>query len=178
MNRFARLLSISASCTSPDTLRMWMLSVRRKGDPLDSCFGFVDATVRPICRPSGHQRRAYNGHKRVHAIKFQSVSAPDGRIIDLTGLWEGGRHDCGKLRESGLVERLEVISDMVEGACIYGDSAYPIFPELIVPFKESICTEDELEFNRRMSKVSVSVKWCFDKVVSLFPVVDFNKHLK
>ena len=47
--------------------------------------GFVDGTIRPICRPGEHQRLVYNGHKRVHAIKFQSVVAPDGLVANLYG---------------------------------------------------------------------------------------------
>lgn len=53
--------------------------------PLDNCFGFVDGTVRPISRPEQRQRIVYNGHKRVHALKFQSLSLPNGLIGNLYG---------------------------------------------------------------------------------------------
>ena len=60
--------------------------VHRKGSPLDNCFGFVDGTVCPICRPgSVNQRLLYNGHKHVHGIKFQSVVTPDGMIANMYG---------------------------------------------------------------------------------------------
>ena len=36
------------------------------------------------------QRSLYNGHKRVHAIKFQSVVAPNGLIANLYGQLKGG----------------------------------------------------------------------------------------
>ena len=45
----------------------------------------MDGTVRPIARPGEHQRVLYNGHKRVHALKFQSVVAPNGMIANLYG---------------------------------------------------------------------------------------------
>ena len=32
-----------------------------------------------------HQRLMYNGHKRVHALKFQSVALPNGLIANLYG---------------------------------------------------------------------------------------------
>ena len=55
--------------------------VHQKGSPLDNCCGFVDGTVRPICRPSTvNQRLLYNGRKRVHGIKLQSVVTLDGMI--------------------------------------------------------------------------------------------------
>lgn len=44
--------------------------------PLAMCWGFLDATVRPVCRPSRNaplQRDLYNGHKHVHALKYQTV---------------------------------------------------------------------------------------------------------
>ena len=36
-------------------------------------------------RPGKDQRLVYNGHKRVHAFKFQSVSLPNGIIANLFG---------------------------------------------------------------------------------------------
>jgi hypothetical protein len=60
-------------------------AIARKGAPLDNCFGFVDGTVLPICGPGENQRLVYNGHKRVHALKFQSVALPNGLIGRLFG---------------------------------------------------------------------------------------------
>ena len=46
-------------------------------------FGFVDVTVRPICRPNENKSTVYNGHKR---LKLQSVTTPNGMIANLYGL--------------------------------------------------------------------------------------------
>ena len=54
-----------------------------KGAPLNNCWGFIDGTVRPICRPGENQRTLYNGHKKVHALKYQSVVAANGLIANL-----------------------------------------------------------------------------------------------
>ena len=35
--------------------------------------------------PGQHQRVVYNAHKRVHALKFESVAAPNGPIANLYG---------------------------------------------------------------------------------------------
>ena len=56
-----------------------------KGAALENCFGFIDGTVRPIARPDENQRVVYNGHKRVHALKFQSVALPNGIITNTYG---------------------------------------------------------------------------------------------
>ena len=46
-------------------------AVHDAGAPLDSCWGFIDGTARPIARPIRNQRIMYSGHKRIHCIKFQ-----------------------------------------------------------------------------------------------------------
>ena len=58
---------------SPILLKNSTEAVFNKGAALRNCFGFVDGTVRPIPRPGENQRVVYNGHKRVHGLKFQSV---------------------------------------------------------------------------------------------------------
>ena len=59
-----------------------------------------------ICRPDENQRILYNGHERVHEIKFQSVVAPNGLIASLFGPVKGRRHDRGMLVDSGLLQEL------------------------------------------------------------------------
>ena len=66
-------------------LQRYADAISGQGAPLDNCFGFVDGTVRPISRPDERQRIVYNGHKRVHALKFQSLSLPNGLIGNLYG---------------------------------------------------------------------------------------------
>ena len=70
---------------SPPALEVYTNVINQKGAPLQNCFGFVDGTVRPIARPDEHQRIMYNGHKRVHALKFQSIALPNGMIGNLFG---------------------------------------------------------------------------------------------
>jgi hypothetical protein len=53
---------------------------RGGGTALDNCIGFVDGTVRPICRL---KKNVNNGHKRVHALKFRSLVIPNGLIASL-----------------------------------------------------------------------------------------------
>jgi len=46
-------------------------AIHEKGAPLTQCWGFIDGTSRPICRPVRNQRIMYSGHKRIHCLKFQ-----------------------------------------------------------------------------------------------------------
>ena len=118
-------------------LREYADAIHQKGASVNFCWGFVDGTVRPICRPKRNQRAVYNGHKRVHSIKFQSVVAPNGMIVNLYGPMEGRRHDCALLYASGLLQELQLHSHCPNenSLCIYGDPAYPIRPQLLGPFR-------------------------------------------
>lgn len=69
----------------PQQLEIYAAAITARGAPLENCFGFIDGTVRPIARPGENQRVLYNGHKRVHAIKFQSVVIPNGLIANMYG---------------------------------------------------------------------------------------------
>ena len=66
-------------------LEMYADPVAQKGAALTNCFGFIDGTVRPTCRPTQYQKIVFNGHKRVHSVKFQSVTSPNGLIAILFG---------------------------------------------------------------------------------------------
>ena len=70
---------------SPEALQLYSDAIPAQGAALNNCIGFVDGTVRPICRPGEHQRAVYNGHKRVHALKFQCVALPNGLVGHLYG---------------------------------------------------------------------------------------------
>ena len=74
------------SCTAfTALLQTYADAVNAKGAALNNCFGFIDGTVRPIARPGENQRVVYNGHKRVHALKFQSLALPNGMIGNMFG---------------------------------------------------------------------------------------------
>ena len=70
---------------NPPLLQMYADAIWQKGSALPNCFGFIDGTVRPICRPQDNQRIVYNGHKCVHALKYQSVALPCGMIGNMYG---------------------------------------------------------------------------------------------
>jgi hypothetical protein len=122
---------------TPNQLESYAEAVSAKGAALPDTWGFIDGTIRPITRPIRYQRQVYNGHKRVHAIKFQSVVTPDGIISHLTGPWVGRRHDSRMLRESGLMPHLEEYAKGTDGRVmhLYGDPAYPLTQYIMSPFK-------------------------------------------
>ena len=138
-----------------------------KGVPLDNCWGFVDGTVRAISRPGIHQRVLYNGHKRYHGLKFQSVVAPNDLIANLYGPVEGKRHGSGMLMDSSLLNQLQQHSfgQNQRPLCIYGDPAYPLRVHLQAGFKGARLSQQQIDWNTRMSEVRVSVEWIFGEII-------------
>ena len=135
--------------------------------------------MRPLCKP-GQARILYNGHKRVHGIKFQSVVAPNGLLASLFGTVEGKRHDSGMLVDSRLLQELSQYSFAPDGTPLffYGHPAYPLRVHLHGPFKGANLTPAEQQFNKAMSQVRVSVEWLFGDIVNYFAFLDFKKKFK
>ena len=154
-------------------------AVHTSGAPLTNCWGFIDGTARRICRPTEYQRECFSGHKRCHILKFQAIVAANGLIANLFGPMEGRRHDAAMLWESGVLDRLQHLNRANgEPLCIYGDSAYPLRPNLIRPFQGPLITDDEQLFNRLMGSARVSVEWAFGGISKLFAFLDFDKNMK
>ena len=65
---------------------------------------------------------------------------------------EGRRYDAYILRESGLLAELEASFHDTGGntLCIYEDPAYPLHPQLQVPFLTVNITDDQQAFNVAM----------------------------
>ena len=177
--RTKHLLTFDTQRLNPSYLERMAEINRRKCPLLGNCIGYIDGTVRPICRPTQDQRLFYNGHKRVHALKFHSILLPDGIIAYMDGPYHGRDHDAGLLHRSGLdaiLARSLLVGDRQYH--IYGDSGYPRRPYLLRPHAGSSLTRQESVFNARASQLRVSVEWSFGKIASLFAFVDFKKNAK
>ena len=180
-NRFSYLLEdFNLPFLSPNKLEEYCTAVTGKGAALDNCFGFIDGTVRPICRPKINQRIVYNGHKKVHALKFQSMVLPNGIIGNMYGPIEGKRHDCSLLRMSNLLPKLAQYAIDTNGnsLCLYGDPAHPLRVHLQCPFRGNRITPQQTEFNKSMSQVRVAVEWLFGDITRWWAFMDFKKNLK
>ena len=180
-NKHHNLLeNMDQSWLSREHLQLYANAIHSKGAYLSNCWSFVDGTVRPVSRPHKNQRTVYNGHKRVHSLKFQSVVTANGMIANLYGPLEGKRHDCTMLALSGILPNLEEISFAPNGdpLCIFGDAAYPLRVHMQRPFKGVGLTPNEKEFNKSMSQVRVSVEWLFGEIINYYKFLDLKKKLK
>jgi hypothetical protein len=163
-------------------LQYYAQVVGNRGGAVHNCWGFIDGTARPICRPSVQQENYYSGHKRFHCLKYQSVLCPDGIIVNLKGAYQGRRHDAGIFRESQLyneLERAAVFPDN-ERYVLYGDQAYGVMELLLCLYlgRPQDLPAYQVEFNRSMKILIVAVEWGFQKIVSQFAFLDLKKNLK
>ena len=138
-----RLSDLNQGWLSPRCLKAFADSAHRKVAALDNIWGFIDGTVRSCCRPKVNQRILYNGHKRLHAFNYQSVTTPGGMIANLFGSVEGKRHDCAILAMSGLLQTLQRYSHGPNGEVLYifGDPAYPLRRNLLAPYNGAQLTQ-------------------------------------
>ena len=154
-----RLQSWNQHFLQPAILQEYTNIIHEKGAPLENCFGFIDGTVIEICRPKPiYQCIVYNGHKRVHSIKFQSLALPNGQIGNLSGPYEGRRHDSTMLHESSLFNDLRRFAWYNnQPLCIYGDPAYQLSVHLQAPYRQAQNNQDMINYNKAMSEVRVTV---------------------
>lgn len=175
---------------SPANLKHYADVIYKTGAPLQGIWGFIDCTVRPMCRPSHHQRQAYNGHKGFHGLKYQAVMLPNRLFGHLYGPIEGHHNDAFALDESGLMDecvlhaRLPGLpeggsemgadgyadeagsSDEVHYLQLFGDPAYGLNRQIISPFPKQGRTDNQQEWNIRMSKVRIEVEHGFALVTN------------
>ncbi|EIN09671.1 hypothetical protein PUNSTDRAFT_67051, partial [Punctularia strigosozonata HHB-11173 SS5] len=168
---------------SQDRLKVYADATLRAGSVVPHIWAFIDCTIRAICRPSKHQRQAYNGHKKYHALKYQALALPDGLIGHLHGPLEGRRGDGFLLSDSGLLDWCSehakcpsITSGSGNGMDnsskdtyyrLYGDPAYGLSDVLISPFSgPGERTPEEREFNERMSSLRMEVEHTFGNVLN------------
>ncbi|KAF4029261.1 DDE superfamily endonuclease [Phytophthora infestans] len=162
-------------------------AVEAKGAPTEGVFGFPDGTKVAVCRPSPRrhgergenlQKHLYSGHKRIHCLNYQAVTAPDGLCIHFWGPMEGRRHDSTMLRESGLLEYFDEHQDTFEGKLLYGNPAYGTRKYIVSGYKGNSVSADESDFNSEMSRLRESVEWNFKCMKTLWSYVEYNKQQK
>ena len=135
----------------------------------------MDGTVRPVCRPGVNQRGLYNGHKRMHSIKFQSVALPNGRAGHLYGPVEGRHHDSSMLASSGLLQELQRFSNSpITGTpmCLYGCPAYPLRAHLQGSFRGAALTQDKKKLQYSHECARNAVEWFFVDIINYFKLLD------
>jgi hypothetical protein len=137
------------------------------GNPI--VVGFIDGTVREICRPSKLQGPLYSGKDRIHSLKYQAINTPDGIIRHLAGPYPGSRHDQFMLSHSRILDWVSGFPRQAGTDCphvIYADAGYCTVPGLLmVPFHDDAINALHAGYNMAMSSARISVEWAFGGIL-------------
>ena len=158
-------------------------------------FGFIDNTNLRVCRPGGGptadgpnaprnspllQRSAYNGWKKFHGYKFQTIHLPNGMTFHVWGACSLRHNDLYTYYESNINELIaELQADQTLQYSIYGDSAYAILSEshLAYRYTEATTAAQQLT-NNCMSSCRESIEWSYGDCMTHWKMLDFPHGLK
>lgn len=174
--KFASILTLDSHRLNAAKLAEYAAAIQGAGG-LGNCWGFIDGTLREICRPTRFQRAAFSGHKRCHGLKFQAIATPDGLISHVFGPIEGRHHDVYVLSASQLLQRFED-NPLFDGYVVFGDQGYCVSRYLSSPWKGASLNADQQDFNRRMSGLRISVEWQFAWVIQHWRFLDLRCEMK
>ena len=161
-------------------------AIERKGG-VRGVWGFIDGTMRAICRPQENQELFYSGYKKCHAVKYQAVSTPDGLIGHLAGPYTGRESDWTAYQNSGLASKLrglKLVDDTDPAAdrfYIYGDPAYSLSYGIICAYQAQPNRQLSpllQEVNAHMSSLRISVEHGFGRLMMLWGYNGFKMGLK
>eukprot|EP01035_Chromulina_nebulosa_P018566 gene18566-24289_t len=144
-------------------------------------FGFHDDTVIATCPPPNGERHDnyiqmafYNGWKRHHGYKYQTLELPNGMCADMYGPTSFIHHDLELLRDSKLNEKLADIQlGRIHQYVSYGDGIFPIDSHTIGKHIGNTTKEERYE-NRMMSKIRIANEWDYGSTADLFPFIKWR----
>ena len=182
--RFRTALTLSTRRLSPERLEFYEACIHKRGGPLPQVFGFIDGTFRGCARPCRMQEACFSGYYRAHGFKFVTVVTPDGHIQHVMGPAEGRVNDAKMYNESKIPELLKTMKD-TQGRLmvIFGDSGFPICPQLVRPHvvissDDSNAAQNRRTFNHTMSSVRQCVEWSYGDVSRNFKFLQHEENLK
>jgi len=165
---------------TPEFLVGCMDNVLLKGGLLQETFAFIDGTCMRICRPGVNQQEFYSGHKRMHCLKYQAISTPDGIIVHLGGPFAGRHNDAGILIRSSIRHYLSEHAHCPAGRrlVVYGDEGYGQSPEVQAAFRGNILTPEQEARNVSMRRPRLSAEWAFGFVSNNFGLLNYYQKLR
>ena len=157
-------------------------------------FGFIDNTMNASCRPAGGPARSgknaprnnrliqqafYNGWKKIHGLKWQTVDLPNGMIFHTWGPVSVRHNDLYTLGHSHIID---LISNLQIGWAkqylIYGDSAYPRGTHLASRHEGDDLTEREKLENKCLSSCRECIEWNYGNCNAMWKMMKFKHALQ
>ena len=103
----------------------------------------------------------------------------NGLIGNLSGPYEGRRHDGTMLHVSSLLNGLRKFAWYNnQPLCIYRDPACQLNVHLQALYRQAQNNQGMINYNKSMSEVRVTVEWLFRNIKNYFKFTDFKKELK
>ncbi len=118
-------------------------------------------------------------YKHVHALKWQTVSWPNGMIGDMWGPISGRLSDLDTLRLSQINTRLRDLQAGQEDQFkLYGDAIYPVMTHLRKRHQNRPNTAAQIRENNVMKKLRITIEWDYGNTINLFKYVNFHENGK
>jgi nuclease HARBI1 len=155
--------------------------------------GFIDNTIVATARPGSGpvkegegsarkssliQKTFYNGWKKTHGLKFQTLDLPNGMNAHVAGPFSCRRNDLYTLRVSKLNEKLK---DLQRGNLIqckvYGDSAYALLNLSHVRARPS-APYNTVQHTNAMSSLRECIEWNYSDLKQTWKFVHYSKNLR
>ncbi|XP_032690730.1 protein ALP1-like [Odontomachus brunneus] len=142
---------------------------------IQKCIGAIDFTHITIRQPVDHPTD-YCNRKRFFSVILQGVVDADMKFTNIYCGEPGSLHDVRVLRRSLLyITAQDNIKNIFpNGTCIIGDSAYPLLPWLVPPFRNNgNLTIQQSEFNVLHSSTRMAVERAFGYLKGRFRRLKF-----
>jgi len=139
------------------------------------CIGAIDCTHIAIRQPVDHPRD-YCNRKRYFSIMLQGVADADMKFTNIYCGEQGSLHDARILRRSLLYDTAQNNMENIfpNETCIIGDSAYPLLPWLVPPFRDNgHLTAQQSEFNFLHSSTLIAIERAFGYLKGRFRRLKF-----
>lgn len=180
VNRYREKLYWDHERLTYEQLKIYSTAVAHKGG-VNGIWGFIDGTMRAICRPLANQYWYYSGYKKCHALKYQAAITPDGLISHLVGPYMGSWGDWEVYNHANLDLVLRNLYHNQERLYLYGDPAYYLSYRVIPPYKAlpGVPLNPVLqEINAHMSSLRISIEHGFGQTMMLWSFNSFRTGLK
>ncbi|KAH9364185.1 hypothetical protein HPB48_015665 [Haemaphysalis longicornis] len=133
---------------------------------LPNVIGCIDGCHIEIPKPAVSEHSYYN-RKKYHSVLLQGICNEQKQFIDVFAGCPGSAHDARVLKKSFFYEDAAA---KCEGGYLLIDSAYPLLPWLLPPYKVQTrgLAEHEEDFNRLHSQKRVTIEGAFGLLKNRF----------
>ncbi|XP_039948356.1 protein ANTAGONIST OF LIKE HETEROCHROMATIN PROTEIN 1-like [Bactrocera tryoni] len=140
--------------------RLEIVSATSKEMP--GCVGYIDGSEIKLAEAPVMQHEIYYSRKRQYSVKLQAICDYKLRIRQVTIGYPGSVHDAKIFSNCSLAKHPERF--LSTSQWVAGDSAYPLKPYLITPFRQNSVEHRKEErdlINAYFSKYRVRIENCF-----------------